>query len=462
MTTRRLALALVALLSSCADEEAPPAAPGGDPTTLAVIEDMNPAPDVLEVNLEARASMHTYGSNPPTPVWAYNGAVPGPLLSARVGDRLVARFTNRLPEPTTIHWHGIRLPADMDGSPMVRPPILPGDSYRYEFTLKDPGLYWFHPHVRSDIQVQRGLYGALLVRGPGEPESDDERILMLDDVRLKADGSLAEFLDDRSKMMGREGNTLLINGAVTPTLRFRPGALVRLRLVNTANGRFFHLRLPGLSWRVLGSDGGFFPEPYDAERVLITPGERYDLMVRMPSTAGAIDLLNEPYERGHESAHDPVMKVATFLVEGAPVERELPLPGSFSAPEALAPREPTFSLRFNEEFLPDGELRFTVNGKAHPDVPMTMVERDSIHAFDVINDSDMDHPFHLHGFFFQVLARNGAPEPPARLLNKDTILLPAKQSLRLISRFDEPGMWMYHCHILEHAELGMMGEIHVH
>jgi FtsP/CotA-like multicopper oxidase with cupredoxin domain len=133
---------------------------------------------------------------------------------------------------------------------MVTPPISPGSGFRYEFTLKDAGLYWFHPHVRSDLQVQRGLYGALVVRSPEEPRVDEERILVLDDIRLKADGSLAEYLDDEAKMMGREGNTLLVNGVEAPELRFRPGALARLRLVNAANGRFFHLRIPGLTWRV--------------------------------------------------------------------------------------------------------------------------------------------------------------------------------------------------------------------
>jgi FtsP/CotA-like multicopper oxidase with cupredoxin domain len=459
----RNTLLLVGLLvAACSGEDAPVAPPPGDPTALTRVTDVNPSPDVLEFDLEAAEATKVYGGNPPTRVWAYNGSVPGPLLEAKVGDRLIARFTNRLPEPTTIHWHGIRLPTGMDGSPMVTPPISPGSGFRYEFTLKDAGLYWFHPHVRSDLQVQRGLYGALVVRSPEEPRVDEERILVLDDVRLKADGSLAEYLDDEAKMMGREGNTLLVNGVEAPELRFRPGALARLRLVNAANGRFFHLRIPGLTWRVIGGDGGFLPRPRDAERVLLAPGERLDLLVRLPRTAGTLDLWNEPYERGHESIHEPAKRVASLVLAGAPVVEELPMPEAFAEIERLPAKDASFALRFDERFTPEGELLFTVNGEAHPDVPPVMVENGSIHGFDVFNDSDMDHPFHLHGFFFQVLSRNGVPEPPEALQNKDTILLPAKGSLRLVSRFDEPGMWMYHCHILEHAEHGMMGEIHVH
>lgn len=454
------------LLGACAssDESDPPAgtqpdAPT-DPTTLVVIQDENPDPGVIEARLEAAETTKTYGSSPPTTVWAYNGSIPGPLVEAKVGDKVVVNFTNKLPEPTTIHWHGIRLPAAMDGTLAMQQPIEPGTSFRYEFTLKDAGLYWFHPHMRSDVQVQKGLYGVIRVRGESEPEVDDERVLVLDDVRLKADGSLSEYLDDESRMMGREGNTILVNGQQTPTLKFRPGALVRLRVVNTANGRFFNLRLPGASWRVIGTDGGLLPKAYDAERVLMSPGERYDLVVRMPSLPQTVELTSDPHERGHHSGENPPLRVATFSVEGVPVERELALPTGSGSLDRLPDGDPAFTLRLNEKNTPDGVL-FTINDAVHPEVPMVYAPNGSVQVFEVKNESDMDHPFHLHGFFFQILARNGIAEPVETLHNKDTIIVPMKSSLKLVSRFDEPGMWMYHCHILEHAEHGMMGEIHV-
>jgi len=431
-----------------------------DGTGPSLLVDEDAAPGAISVSLEAREGEVTYGDSPPTKVWTYNGSIPSGLIGARVGDRFTARFTNKLPEPTTIHWHGIRLPAAMDGTLAMQKPIEPGASFTYEFTFKDAGLYWFHPHMRSDIQVQKGLYGAILVRGPGEPEVDDERVMVLDDVRLKADGSLAEYLDDEARMMGREGNTILINGRVTPTLTFRPGALVRLRLVNTANGRFFNLKLGDARWRVIGTDGGLIPKPHDADRVLMSPGERYDVLVRMPTTPGSIDLTSEPYARGHDSEHAGAIKVGTFRVEGEPVTQALAMPEAGPAPERLPDGSLDFSLRLNEKVLPDGAI-FTINDAVFPDVPMISVPNGGTRVFEVTNESEMDHPFHLHGFFFQILARNNQPEPADALLNKDTIIVPMKSSLKLVARFDEPGMWMYHCHILEHAEHGMMGEIHV-
>jgi len=467
-TTRTRPGWLLALaLAACSDEEvalAPatpaPLAPLQDGTGLASLADEDAAPDAIEIHLEAREGEVTYGSSPPTHAWTYNGTVPGPLVEARVGDRLTVHFANKLPEATTIHWHGVRLPAAMDGSLAMQQPIEPGAGFTYQFTLKDAGLFWFHPHMRSDVQVQKGLQGVIRVRGPAEPEVDDERVLVLDDVRLKADGSLAEYLDDTALMMGREGNTLLVNGRVTPTLRFRPGALVRLRLVNTANGRFFNLRLAGVSWRVIGTDGGVIPGPHDADTVLMAPGERYDLLARMPGAPGALELTSEPHDRGHDSGKAAPVKVATISVEGEPVNRSLPLPAAGQAPERLPDGPVDFSLRLNEKLTPDGVV-FTINDAVFPDVPMITAPSNSTRVFEVKNESEMDHPFHLHGFFFQILARDGVPEPAGALLNKDTIIVPKKSSLRLVSRFDEPGMWMYHCHILEHAEHGMMGEIHV-
>ena len=446
---------------STSSTPAPPASPPlQDGTSLTPLADEDPSPDAISVTLEARESEVTYGASPPTKVWTYNGTIPAPLIDAKVGDTITVHFTNHLPEPTTIHWHGVRLPATMDGTLAMQQPIEPGASFTYSFTFTDAGLFWFHPHMRSDIQVQKGLYGAIRVRGAAEPEVDDERVLVLDDVRLKSDGSLAEYLDDKALMMGREGNTLLVNGQVTPTLRFRPGALVRLRVVNTANGRFFHLKLPAASWRVIGTDGGMIPGPYDTERVLMSPGERYDVLVRMPMAPGAFDLTSEPYERGHDSGEEPPVKVATFSVEDAAVAQVLPLPAPGPSLERLPDGPTDFTLTLDEKSTPDGTV-FTINDAVFPDVPTIMVADGSTRVFEVKNDSPMDHPFHLHGFFFQILARNGQAEPAEALLNKDTIIVPMHSSLKLVTRFDEPGMWMYHCHILEHAEHGMMGEIQV-
>jgi FtsP/CotA-like multicopper oxidase with cupredoxin domain len=437
--------------------------PQPDPTVLIAARSESSDPNVLELSLDARESTTSYGGSAPTPVWTYGGRVPGPFLDAKVGDRVVVRLKNSLSDGTTIHWHGIRLPAAMDGTMAMQDPIPPGGTFRYEFTLKDAGLYWYHPHVRSDVQVHKGLYGAIRVRGPNEPLVDDERVLILDDIKLKTDGTISEYLDDRSRMMGREGNTLLVNGVPDATLRVRSGATLRLRLVNAANGRFFNLRLPGFTWRIIGHDGGLLAKPYDAERVLVAPGERYDVMV-IPTGApnAAIDLLDDPYERGHGSGALPTLTVAhlRFTEEPALVDRQLP--DAFPGVPAL-PKDGASDIPIKlDETIRDGAVVFTVNDKTYPDVPTVEVENGGLRVLDVVNWSEMDHPFHLHGFFFQVLERNGAPVALESSGNKDTIIVPAHGALKLLTRFDEPGHWMYHCHILEHAELGMMGMIQVH
>ena len=460
---RAFGIVLAIVLASCGSDEpeTSPPAETPDDSRLESLTDENPDPKIVEVHLEAKTAIKTFANSPPTSVWTYNGSTPGPLIDARVGDTLVVHFKNDLPEPTTIHWHGVRLPASMDGTPATQPPIEPGASFEYTFTLKDPGLFWFHPHVRSDVQVNKGLYGAIRVRAEAEPIADQEKILVLDDIKLKADGSIPDFLDDTSLMMGRGGNTVLVNGSANATLRFRPNATVRLRLVNAANGRFFNLALAGVKLHVIGTDGGL-AKPYDTDRLLIAPGERYDVMLSVPGAAGtSLDLVTEPYNRGHDSGEDPPLNVAHVAIEGEPVTAPAPMPTSTAPLEPLPVASETSPLVLNEKTLPTGEVVFTINDKTAPDVPPLMVPRNTVRAFEIKNESEMDHPFHLHGFFFQVLERNGVPVGTDALVNKDTIVVPMKSSLKIVARFDEPGMWMYHCHILEHAEHGMMGEIHV-
>lgn len=439
----------------------PPTGAPTDATDLVVMQDKDPDPGVVEVDLEARAAMKTFGAAPPTPVWTYDGVTSAPLIEAKVGDRLVVNFRNSLPEPTTIHWHGVRVPAAMDGTLAMQAPIPPGGTFRYAFTFKDAGLFWFHPHVRSDVQVHKGLYGAIRVRGAVEPEADVERVLVLDDVKLDGEGRISESLDERSLMMGREGNTLLVNGVSNARVRVDPGGLVRLRIVSAANGRYFNLRIPGRRLRVIGTDGGLLPLAYDVDTLLVSPGERYDVMFVADAEPGSeIPLVNEPYERGHGSGGRPASEVGRFSVGAGPRIAAKPMPPPGPALERLPDGAVDFPIRLNERRVGD-QMVFTINDAVHPNIPALAVRSGDVRIMEISNESDMDHPFHLHGFFFQVLARSGAALPADALANKDTINVPARQSLRLVSRFDEPGSWMYHCHVLEHGEHGMMGELRV-
>lgn len=455
MSRPTILVLLFGLAAACSST--PPADDAFVDTNLPKAVDQNPDPRILEVNLEAKVGSHGFVTGVTTTgAWMYNASIPGPLLDARVGDKLIVHFKNSLPESTTIHWHGVRLPAAMDGTAMMQKPIEPGGTFTYEFVLKDAGLFWYHPHMRSDVQVHAGLYGVIRVRGDHEPEVEREEILVLDDLTLAKDGSIVMDLDDESKMMGRGGDTLLVNGVARPTFRIRSGSRVRLRLLNAANGRFFNVALPGHTFRVIGGDAGLLPQPYDTDHVLVAPGERWDVVV-VPRSSGPLSLVADPYDQGHDSGKTPAKPLATFELVGEAMAPKA-LPATFPAIAHLADQPTDHTLVLNEKIV-GAEVVFTINDKTYPDVPMLSIPKGATRAFEVRNDAEMDHPFHLHGFFFDVVQIDG--KPASRILRKDTVIVPKKSSLKFVTRFDEPGTWVYHCHILEHAETGMLGEVEV-
>jgi len=265
------------------------------PIAPASAVDLDSDPDVVEVELVAREDYVDFGTGIPTKVWTYNGGIPGPTIRGKVGDTLIVHFHNCLDEETTIHWHGMEVPANMDGSHIAQLPVKPGncdliregaDYYRYEFKLLHASLFWYHPHIRTNAQVEKGLYGALLVedpeknRGLGLP--DNEHILVLDDILLDPDGQVAEpFPEDplenaATQLNGREGNVLLVNGVTQPLAKIRRGQPHRLRIVNAANGRFMRLSIPGHSLYRIGGDGGLLESALAIEPVGLVPDGGHD------------------------------------------------------------------------------------------------------------------------------------------------------------------------------------------
>jgi FtsP/CotA-like multicopper oxidase with cupredoxin domain len=177
--------------------------------------DLDPASTVVEVALEAKVSDVEIAPGRTLSMWTYNGLLPGPRIEARVGDTVRVRFKNSLPEATTIHWHGVRVPAAMDGVPAVQSPVAAGGELTYEFIVPDAGTFWYHPHVRSDEQVERGLYGAFVVRGEAEPTTTTDQTMVLDDLLVDSNWQLADF-DPTQAMVGRQGNVILANGWAHP------------------------------------------------------------------------------------------------------------------------------------------------------------------------------------------------------------------------------------------------------
>jgi len=425
-------------------------------------------PGTVEVVLTAAPARLSLVPGIETDVFAYNGQVPGPTLELTEGDRVRIRFRNELPEATTVHWHGLHLPFDADGSPFH--PVAPGQEHVYEFTVHPgtAGTYWYHPHPhhRTGYQVGKGLYGAVIVRAPDDPlpASLTERLLILSDNRFAEDGSL-DFpergsLQDRIDFEnGREGDVLFVNGQIMPTLAMRSGEVQRWRVINASGARMYRLALEGHTFLHVGSDGGLFERPVPVEEVLLATGERVELLVRATGSPGSTAVLRSlPYDRyvpqtRPEGWDRPLDLLTVRYSDAAPVE-PVALPDRLRPIPALDPADATATrlVVMTQGFL---------NGR-----PMDMQRVDETAAlgateiWEIENLVGMDHPFHLHGFQFQILDRNGEPEPYRAW--KDTVNVPAHSSARFIVRLDNyPGKWMFHCHILTHEDHGMMGILEV-
>ena len=410
------------------------------------------------LDLEARETVWDVALGHTIKGYGFNGKVPGPTIEARLGATLVVRLKNGLPEPTTIHWHGLRVPAAMDGTEAVRRPVRPGEIFEYRFELPDAGTFWYHPHINETQQLERGLYGAIIVRGPNEPTFDDERVLMLDDRKLNRRGRLARSGVLMERMRGREGKTRLVNGRVEPELTIAAGQIERWRFVNAASARYMRLSIGGVPFKLLGTDGGLLGGPITTTEALLAPGDRVDLAVGPFGEGETLSIESLPYNRG-AGGQRKAERFATL--HGGPRA-----PSRANIPATLRPVEPlvTGSAEPNRIVRLGGRLSLRhgveglVNGEPHhQDDPVRVGE---LQVWDVVNETAADHPFHLHGFFFQVLEQNGMAN---KILSwEDTANVPAKGRLRIAWLPDDrPGSWMYHCHILEHHAAGMMAHFDV-
>lgn len=397
-------------------------------------------------------------------VWAYNNQVPGPTLRVRLGDTVRVQFTNRLPQPTTIHWHGVRLPNAMDGVPnLTQPPVAPGGSFVYEFTPKDAGTFWFHPHVRSSEQVERGLYGVLIVEDATPPAYTQDVVWLVDDWLLDGGGQIFPEFNTPHDLMhdGRWGNHVTVNGRSDTVLRARAGERIRLRLVNASNGRVYLPDFGALTPRIIAVDGLYTARPLPAAGFELAPGNRIDLDLTFTDYASArYDIVDRFY------AAQP-NRLASIVVDGVSDART-----TFASPARAyvptwrdglaAPITHTFHL--NSRRGGEHGIQWTIDdhafaGHDHAAPPALTMKADRFVRLQFVNDSFRLHPIHLHGMFFRLLARSGRPvdEPFFR----DTVLMHSKETIDIGLVPLDVGDWMMHCHILEHAEAGMMTTLRV-
>jgi FtsP/CotA-like multicopper oxidase with cupredoxin domain len=394
--------------------------------------------------------------------WGYNEEVPGPVLRATIGDTLVIRITNNLEEPTIVHWHGLRIPSSMDGTGETQQPIEPGEVFEYRFVVPDAGTFWYHSHFNETVQLERGMYGALLVEDKSDPVTDGEKVFMIDDMKLRADnkfkkpGWFIQRMEERHD--GRQGNTLLINGKENPVINIHAGQTERWRFINSSSARYFMLSMEGKEFKIIGTDGGLLEHPRIVSEVLLTPGERIDIAAGPFNEGEAFQIESRPYYRG-TILKPKLQKFATVKV-GDKKSSIAEIPELLRKIEPLAGHdaEITRKIKFSESMSLKHGADFFINDDVHlNDEPVKVGE---LQIWELSNTSMMDHPFHLHGFFFQVIEING--KQSEYLAWKDTVNLTPKSKIKIAWMPDNrPGTWMYHCHILEHHEAGMMATFKV-
>ncbi|WP_316770670.1 multicopper oxidase family protein [Streptomyces sasae] len=423
---------------------------------------------VLDVTLTAAPGARLAGRD--TSAWAFNGTCPGPTLRVRPGDVLRVRLINRIGQPTNLHTHGLHVSPQGNGdNPFVT--VEPGDSFDYAIAVPadhPAGTFWYHPHHHGTVadQIFAGLAGALLVDGGPDPDLPvtDDLVLLVTDTTLDGAGRVAAP-NMMARMMGREGELVLVNGQHQPVITAATGAVPRWRVVNGCVSRVLALRLEGHRLTQVALDGVFLPAPADRDQVVLAPGNRADLIVR-PTRAGRYALVSEPYDRGSlgmmnggPSAAGPVT-LATLVASGAATASAV-LPARLPAPSIPSDsvsrrRQITFAMGMGGMGM--GGMAFTIDGRTFdPGRDDQTVALDTIEEWTVVNTSLMDHAFHLHAWPFHVLT--GAPAAGVR---QDVVLVPARGSVRLRIPFtDYPGRSVYHCHVLDHEDLGMMATVNV-
>ena len=440
------------------------------------------ATGAAEKRLVARASRVALvgASHPETDVWSYDGLVPGPEIRLRQGQTLRAEVENRLSQDTTIHWHGLRVPNAMDGAAYVtQKPIQPNKSFTYEFVVPDAGTYWYHPHAHGAEQVGRGLMGALIVEESEPLPVDRDVVWVLGDFRLKDDGSIADDFNNPMEvsMSGRIGNTVTINGHVPDRFPVRAGERLRLRLINTAPARIFGLEFKDHSPLVIALDGQpIEPHSPGDGRVILGPAMRVDLVLDMTGAPGSSSPVTDTFYKGLE------YKLIDLSYSNEPRLRAQPPAAPSKLPPNTMPEPDITTAQRHGVTLTGGMMggmgagggmggmmgggaMWAINGVAMPGgdmahmKPVLTLTRGKSYILAIDNQTAWHHPIHLHGHSFRVVTRNGAPTKYREW--RDTVLLAPRERADIAFVADNPGDWMFHCHILDHQEGGMMSIIRV-
>ncbi|OLU28686.1 copper oxidase [Pseudomonas sp. PA15(2017)] len=401
-----------------------------------------------------------------TPAWTFGGQAPGVELRCRQGDELRVRFINHLPEPTTIHWHGIRLPLEMDGVPYVsQAPVLPGEFFDYRFVTPDAGSYWYHPHESSAKQLGRGLVGPLIIEEREPTGFRHERTLCLKSWHVDEAGAFTEFSVPREAAReGTRGRLSTINGVSLPTLELPAGQVVRLRLINVDSTITYRLNLSSGEARIYALDGNpVEPRPLGKDYWL-GPGMRIDLALKVPAVGSEeLSLRNGPLRLATIKAvasNEPAAEWPPALPPNPVAEPDLAKAETlrFNFEWAAALASPADEAAGRYKYWQINGQAWDINDKTCADRPIASLKKDGHYIFVLRNMAQYQHPIHLHGLIFKVLDSNRRKIEP---YYTDTFLLGKNETARIAFVADNPGVWMFHCHVIDHMETGLMAAIEI-
>jgi len=395
-----------------------------------------------------------------TPVWSYNGQIPGPVIQGKEGTTLVINFSNKLKEPSSIHWHGLRIDNAMDGVPGVtQDPVGPGENFIYRLKLEDAGTFWYHPHFNSSEQLERGLKGVFIVEEAVKQPWSREMVWLMDDWFLQKDGNIyPQFNTGRDLMHdGRWGNVPTINGKFRPEYTVSPGERIRLRLINGANARIFSPHIEGLSADIIAVDGKPVTQIFPLNRFVLSPGNRIDLDIMIPQQAGG-----KTYSIEDRFTRKP-FPLASIIVKHVeplnPPEFTPPTEANFIPSQMFETVQVAKTWDLNAIRGGKYGIGWTMNMKLWPDADKADYPLGVPRKIVFKNSSSRLHPMHIHGVFFRVLERNG--QKAVEQFTRDTVLVGPRESVTIGFVPEHPGIWLTHCHIQSHAEAGMMTTIEV-
>ncbi|WP_018183779.1 multicopper oxidase family protein [Kaistia granuli] len=411
------------------------------------------------------------------PLWTFTDKAEPPVVRMKLGQRLDTHLVNgltRTGEHVSIHWHGIRLPNDQDGVPyLVQPPVEPGESYDYSFVPPDTGTFFFHTHCNSAEQIGRGLIGILIVEGDAPEPYDADEVLTLRDWRISEDGtSFLPFLTmEGAGKAGTFGTVRSVNGRRNPEIVLPASADVRLRILNVDPTRLTEIGIEGAEAAVVAIDG-LACQPFPLRSWRMGPAMRADLVIRTPADGGSATLVDyfapKPVPLARLTARGPARRQGPFNPAPLAAARitppdlaaaiRMPITFSATATGATVQELADSGAPLGPLCLSEGNL-WAINKASWPSdmhqipPPMAKLERGKTYLFELRNVTPHMHPIHIHGHSFTVLKSNRRDLPPH---HADTVLLQPKERMEVAFVADNPGKWMFHCHIIEHQETGMM------